>query len=328
MKRARHQRLHLAAGAAALSLLSMILPADGAGSQTARTIKIIVPFAPGGATDSLARVLAEQVTRAQGPTMVVENRPGAGSIIGTEAVSRAAPDGNTVLLVSNSFLINAQLRKQNYDPLTSFEPICHLVKSPQLIVVNGSSPHRTLANLVDAARAKPGQLTMASIGPGSTQHIAFELFKRTASVDMTFVPYTAAAPVLNALLGEHVTSAFADYATTGEQLKARKLRALATASRTRIEPLPDVPTVAESGYPDYEVEVWYGLVVPAKTPKDSVSQLTNWFAAALQVPEVKGKLEAMGLYPVGICGAEFAAHIRTKYEEYGRIIREANIKAE
>jgi tripartite-type tricarboxylate transporter receptor subunit TctC len=145
---------------------------------------------------------------------------------------------------------------------------------------------------------------------------------------MTFVPYAATAPVLNALLGEHVTSAFADYATTGEQLKARKLRALATASRARIESLPDVPTVAESGYPDYEVEVWFGLVVPAKTPNETIAQLTNWFSAALRVPEVKGKLEAMGLYLVGTCGAEFAAHIRSKYEEYGRIIREANIVAE
>ena len=230
--------------------------------------------------------------------------------------------------MSNSFLINAQLRKQNYDPLTSFEAVCYLVKSPQLILVNSGSPYRTLANLVDDAREKPGRLTLGSIGPASTQHIAFELLRRTAKIDMTFVPYTAASPVVNALLGDHIVSAFADYATTGEQIRAGKLRALATASRSRIDSLSDVPTVAESGYPDFEVEVWYGLVVPSKTPKNAISQLAGWFAIALQAPEVRGKLKALGLSPVGQCGAEFADHIRNKYQEYGRIIREGNIKGE
>jgi tripartite-type tricarboxylate transporter receptor subunit TctC len=198
-----------------------------------------------------------------------------------------------------------------------------VVNSPTVIVVNSASPYRTLADLVDAARAKPGDLTLA--GSGSF-YIAFEMLKRAANLNMTFVPYPGGAPAVTALLGEHVTSVFTDYATLAAQLKAGKLRALATGSRTRAEALPDVPTVAESGYKDYDLENWYGLFAPAKTPKETVSQLVGWFTAALQVPEVKAKLVVQGLYPVGICGADFGAFVRKQYEDYGRAIREANLK--
>ena len=157
-------------------------------------------------------------------------------------------------------------------------------------------------------------------------YIAFEMLKRAANLNMTFVPYPGGAPAVTALLGEHVTSMFTDYPTLAEQLKAGKLRALATGSRTRAEALPDVPTVAESGYKDYDMEQWFGVSAPAKTPKERVSQLVGWFTAALQVPEVKAKLAVQGLYPVGICGADFGAFVRKQYDDYGRVIREANIK--
>ena len=215
-----------------------------------------------------------------------------------------------------------------YDPLTSFEPICHLVSFPVVIVVNSTSSYRTLADLLNAARAKPGELTLASIGPASTVQIAFEALKRAANVDMTFVPYAGIAPAVNALLGEHVTSYFGNFRDVAEQITAGKLRALATSSRTRIEPLPDLPTVAESGYKDYELEGWFGLFAPARTPKETVSQLAVWFTAALHAPAVKAKLVVQGLYPAGICGADFSALIRRQYDEYGHAIREANIKAE
>ncbi len=249
-------------------------------------------------------------------------------MIGTEAVARAAPDGNTLLINANSFVINPHLRKLNYDPLTSFEPICYLASTPLFIAVNGASPYGTLAELLNAARAKPGDLTLASVGPATGGHIAFEMLKRAANVNLTYVPYSGNAPAINALLGQHVTSVLVDYTALVEQLKAGKLRALTTASSARIESLPDVPTVAESGYKDYELNIWYGLVAPAKTPKESVSQLAGWFTTALQVPEVKAKLVALALYPVGMCGADFVTFIRKQYDEYGRIIREANIKAE
>ena len=185
---------------------------------------------------------------------------------------------------------------------------------------------RTLSDLLSAARAKPGELTLASIGPGTAFQIAIESLKRAAKVDTTFIPYPGGAPVLNALLGEHVTSAFLSYSTLAEQLGVGKLRAIATWSRTRIESLPEVPTVAESGYKDYEWDYWLGVLAPANTPKKMVSQLAGWLAAALQAPEFRAKLVPLGLYSVGICGADFAALLRKQYDDFGRVIREANIK--
>jgi tripartite-type tricarboxylate transporter receptor subunit TctC len=188
-------------------------------------------------------------------------------MIATEAVSRAVADGNTFLIVGNSFVINPHIRKLTYDPLTSFEPICYLVQSPTVIAVNSASPYRTLGDLLTAARAKPGELTMAASGPATGFQIGFEELKRAADIKMTFVPYGGSGPAVNALLGEHVASGMADYAAVAEHLKAGKLRALAVTSRTRIEPLPEIPTVAESGFKDYEADIWYGLVAPAKRRK-------------------------------------------------------------
>jgi tripartite-type tricarboxylate transporter receptor subunit TctC len=230
---------------AGAAVIFITLSGHCAWSQTSRTIKIVVPSPPGGGPEMLVRVLADQISQAQGPTMVIENRPGAATVIGTEAVARAAPDGNTLLITTTAFVVNPHLRKASYDPLTSFEPICYLASIPQVIAVNSSSPYRTLADLVSAARAKPGELTMASIGPATANHIGFETFKRAANVNMTFVPFPSSIPAVTALLGEHVTAMVGGSAEVAEQVKAGKLRALATASRTRTALLPEVPTVAE-----------------------------------------------------------------------------------
>jgi tripartite-type tricarboxylate transporter receptor subunit TctC len=314
--------------AACLAIILLALSDHGAWCQATRAIKIIVSSTPGGGSDILGRLLAEQIARAQGPTIVIENRPGAGTVIGTDAAARAAPDGNIVLITTPEFVIAPHLRKLNYDPLTSFEPICYLVRSPQVIVVNIASPYHTLADLLNGARAKPGELTLASAGPASSPQIAFEMLKRAADVKMTYVPYPGSAPAVSALLGEHVTSVIAAYPNLAEQLKAGQFRALATASRTRIESLPEVPTLAESGYKDFEADLWYGLVAPAKTSQNIISQLAGLFTAALQAPDIKPKLAVQGLYPVGICGADFGTYLRKQYDEYGGIIREANINAE
>jgi tripartite-type tricarboxylate transporter receptor subunit TctC len=316
------------ATAAVVGIVFVTAVADETRSQATKSIKIVVAVPPGGITDILARLLGEQITRTQGPTVLIENRAGAAGVIGTEAVARAAPDGNTLLIAANPFVINPQMRKVNYHPLTSFEPICYLMNTPTVIVVNSASRYRTLAELLDAARARPGQLTLASIGPGSPYHLSFEILKRAAKVDMTFVPFPGNAPAVNALLGDHVTSMFGTYSDVAEQLAAGNLRALAVASRSRIGALPDVPTVAEAGYKDYEVEIWFGLVAPAKTPKSIVSLLADWFSAAIRVPEVKAKLAMQGLYPVGTCGVDFGAFLRKQYDDYGLAIREANIKTE
>jgi tripartite-type tricarboxylate transporter receptor subunit TctC len=318
----------LLVGLLAISVALLVPAGHRASSQTTRPIKIIVPFPPGGNTDALARLLAGQVGRAQGATMVIENRPGASTEIGMEAAARAISDGNTLLIIGATFLVRPHLRKLSYDPLTSFEPICDLTSTPEAIVVNSASPYRTIADLLDAARFKSGELTLAGIGPGTATEIAFERLKRAANVDMTFVPYPGNAPAVNALLGEHVTSVLADYTILAEQLKAGRLRALATLSPKRVEPFLDVPTLAESGFPNFQMEILNWLFAPANTPKEAISRLAGWFAAALQAPEVRPKLVKLGLYPVGMCGPDFAAHVRTQYEEYGNMIREANIKAD
>jgi tripartite-type tricarboxylate transporter receptor subunit TctC len=284
-----------------------------------------VPFAPGGAASVLARLLADEIIRTPGVTTVVENRPGAGTVIGVEAVARAAPDGNTLLLTNTAVLINPHLRKQSYDPLTAFEPICNVANAPVFMAVNSASPYHTLADFVAAARAKPGELTMASL-TASGGHIAFEEFKRKANVDITFVPFAGAATSVTALLGGHVTAMLDNIATMSEHINSGKLRALATLSPARVEGLENIPTLAESGYNDYVG--WFGLYAPAKVPNATISQLVGWATAAMQAPDAKRKLEPLGLYPTKMCGADFATYVRQQSEEFGRIIREANIKAE
>jgi tripartite-type tricarboxylate transporter receptor subunit TctC len=311
----------------AITCAALTLGGSPAWSQ-ARTIKVLVPFPPGGSADILARLLGDQVAKAQGLTVLVENRPGAGATIAYEAAARAAPDGNTLVINGNSLVINPILRKVNYDPLTSFEPVCYLLSSPQVVVVNSASPYQTLGDLVAAARAKPGELTFASVGPATTQHIGIELIKHAANVNLTHIPYTGGAPTINALLGSHVTAAFANYSEVVEQVNSGKLRALVVTSKKRIDTLPAVPTMDELGYKDFEVEVWFGMLAPAKTPKSEVTQLAEWFTAAMQVPDVKAKLLAIGLYPVGMCGDAYSALIKKQSEEYARVIKEANIKGE
>ena len=229
-------------------------------------------------------------------------------------------------MTANTYLIDAQTRKASYHPVTAFEPICFLVASPAVFVVNGASPYRNLADLIDAARARPGELSMASVGPGTTFQMGFATFTTAAKVSMTFVPYAGSAPAVNAVLGQHVTSAFAGYAVMSEQIKGGLLRALAVATSRRIEPLPDVPTFDESGFRNLEVDNWFGVVAPAGTPKQTVDELGGWFAAALKVPEVKAKLALQGLYPVGMCGAQFADFVRKRYDEYGEAIRATGLK--
>jgi len=316
----RRRLTHLATGAAALVLLGVL--AGGAQSQPGRTIRIVVPFAPGGAASVVARLLADQIGAMQRLTAVVENRPGGGTAIGTEEVARATADGNTLLINNTYLLANANLRKQNYDPLNSFEPICKLGDQPSLLVVNSESPYRTLRDFIAAARAKPGQLTVATFGVS----IPLEEFKRRANVDISLVPYSGSAPAVMALLGGHISAVVDNFATMGEHVNAGKLRALATFAPKRIEGLGSIPTFAEAGYNEFMS--WWGLFAPAKVPKETVSELIGWTMAAMQKPEVKEKLEPLGLYPTKMCGADFAAYLRKQNEDFARIIGEANIKAE
>jgi len=312
--------------AAFIAMAAMVPP--GAQAQVPKTIRILVPFPAGGPTDITARVLAEQIGKQHNATFIVENRLGGGGSIASEAVARAEPDGGTLLIVAAAVLINPLLKKTNYDPLTSFAPLCLLVRSPHVIVVNKDSPIQSFAGFLAQARARPGELTFATVGPATGPHIAFEMLKRRASVDVTFVPYNGTSPSINAVMGGHVSVAMGDFRDVYGALQSGTLRGLATTAAQRLEQLPDLPTVAEQGFPGYEAESWFGIVAPAATPKDTVSQLDGWVQEALRDAEVRSKLVNAGVFPTGTCGAGFAAHLRHQNEEFARTIRDANIKAE
>jgi tripartite-type tricarboxylate transporter receptor subunit TctC len=301
---------------------------NSARGQSGPAVRIVVPFPPGGSADILARLVSQQIGQTAQQAMVVDNRPGAGASIAYELVARAAPDGNTVVVAANSVVINPLLRKVNFDPVKSFAPICNLVTSPLIFVVTNNSPYKTIGDLIAEAHAKPGTITVAALGPATTQHIAFESFERATATSMIFVPFAGGAPAINTLLGQQVAAALVNYSEAVEQIKAGKLRALATASARRLEPAPDLPTVAESGYPGYAAEVWLGVLAPAATPASKVAQLASWFTAAMQSPEVDAKLENIGLYPAVRCGADFAHFIDAQAADYAHIIADAHIKAE
>jgi tripartite-type tricarboxylate transporter receptor subunit TctC len=315
-------------GVLAVASVMVAMPNHAAWPQGGKVIHIILTVPPGGSIDVLFRILTDSISTTKGQTFVIESRPGAGGVIAAELVARATPDGTTLLSNNNGTIISAILRKVNYDPLTSFEPICYLVTTPQLVVVNSASPYRTLSELIDAAHAKPGELSIASVGPNTTQHIGIERLKKLAKADLTYVPFPGGAPTVNALLGGHVTSAVLNWSEIGEQVKAGKARALATMALRHIEPLPNLPTVSESGYQGFETDVWFGVTAPAKTSKETAAQLIGWFKAALADPDVKAKLAAQALYARPICGDEFNAYLRRQSELFAQLIRDLNFKTQ
>lgn len=324
------RRLLLLASALALcpAPLSAQTPsAQTSGAQVPKTLRIIVPLAAGGGGDIVARMIAEQVSRTSGISVVVENRPGAGTVLATEYVARAEPDGATLLFTNAAFLINPHVRKQNYDPFKSFEPVCSVVSYPLFVVVKADSPLRTLADFVKAAQAKPGTVTVAAAGPNTASHIALETLKIATKTDVIFVPFPGTAPAITALLGGHVMSLYADYTSVAEPLKNGDLRALSVASAKRFEKFPDVPTVTESGYPDPEQLSWNGLFAPANTPPALLGQLQKLFSDAGLSEEIKGKLAQQGLSPGVACGTEFKAGLQQQYDLFGRVMSSANMKA-
>ena len=315
-----------AACLAALLTVVLALPAPSAWAQSGKTIKLIVPYPPASGPDILSRLMAEQIGRTQGMTVVIENRPGGGTLIGTEAAARAAPDGTTVLLIANSFVTNPALKPQNYDVNTTFDPVCYLASTPMVLVVQSSSPYKKLDDLISAARENPGKLSMAAATNSSLQ-VAYEVLKISAKIDMTFVPFNGTAPAINNLMGGHVTAVMADYPTVTGHLKSGTLRALLTASPKRVADLPDVPTFTEAKHTKHEVDIFYGIVTPAKTPPDQLKLLQDSFSAALKAADVQPKLAAQGLFPVGMCGAPWGDFIRKMHEEYARVIPQTSMKA-
>jgi tripartite-type tricarboxylate transporter receptor subunit TctC len=313
------------AAAAVLALIATFAPSSTF-AQSSKTLKIIVPYTPGSGPDIISRLMSEQIQRAGGPTVLVESRPGGGMTIGTEAAARAEPDGNTVLLVANAFVINMALKRGNFT-LANFEPICNLATAPMPLVVQSSAPWKTVQELVADAKANPGKITFASGGPATSLHIAIEVLRLATKIDINYVPYGGTAPAMNALLGGHVQAVWADFPTIFPQLRSGALRALVSTSPKRLDVLPGVPIMEETGITKYVAEIFYGIVAPAKTPPEALKHLTEMFTAAMSPPEMKAKFDQQGMVPDGACGAKFGTFLRDITADYERITTAAGIKA-
>jgi tripartite-type tricarboxylate transporter receptor subunit TctC len=292
-----------------------------------KPLRIVVPFPPSGSVDVAARALAPPLTKAFGQSVVVDNRPGAGTVIGTELVARAPADGHTFLIAGFTFIANAALRtKLPFDSMRDFVGVARIGTDPYIISVHPSLPVRTAQDIVALARANPGQLTYASNGTGSAQHVTGEMLKQIAKIDIIHVPYQGGAPSAVAVLGGHTTILISTIATVTPHLNAGKLRAIAVTSQTRSDQAKDVPTLAESGFPDFELTSKLGAFARSATPKELINRLGAEIVRALQIPEVKESLFKQGISATPMGPAEFDAIIRAEIPKIQKIVRDAGIK--
>jgi tripartite-type tricarboxylate transporter receptor subunit TctC len=293
-----------------------------------KPVRIFVPYAPGGAVDILTRTLGDAVSRQWGQGVVVENRPGAGGVIASQALVTSAPDGYTLIVVASGHPTNSFLYpKLPYDTFKDFTPISQLASSPNILLVRADSAFKTLADMIAAARAKPGSLSFAHAGTGTSTHLAGELLKNLAGIDINAIPYKGGAPSINDLLGGQIPMSFNNGPESVGQLEAGTLRALAVTTATRAAFLPNVPSMAET-VPGYDTEVWWGLLGPAGMPPDVLAKISHDFVAALNTDVVKERLNKLGATPIGSSPAQFDAKIHADYEKWGPIIKAAGIKAE
>ena len=312
-----------------LSALAFVLCAAGALAQSfpAKPVRMVVPFAAGGGTDIIGRLVAQKVTEAWGQQMLVENRAGGGSVIGTEAVARSAADGYMLLLAAPPFTTNAALLpKLPYDSLQDFAPVILVATAPLIVVVHPSLPARSIKELVAIAKARPGQLSYGTSGNGGPQHLAGELLKSMAGIDLLHVPYKGGGPAVVDLVGGQVQLAFASTLTALPFVKVGRLRAIAVTGARRSAILPDLPAVAEAGFPGYETTTWYGILARGGTPPAVIATLNADIARALNLPEVKDRLASEGAEVVGGTPAAFAAFIQAEIARVRKLAKTTVIK--
>jgi tripartite-type tricarboxylate transporter receptor subunit TctC len=310
-------------------VLTAVLGIDAAVAQgfPSKPVRLVAPFPAGGAVDIVARTLAQPLSRAFGQNVIVDNRPGSTGVIGAELVARAPADGYTLLVGGSGMAINPAVRlKLPYDTLKDFAGVARLATNPIFISVHPSLPVRTIKELVALARARPGQLTYATSGSASPLHLAMETFKALAKVDIIHVPYQGGAPATIAVLGGHTSILVVNVSEAAPHVATGKLRALAVTSLMRSDVLKEVPTVAESGFPGFDIFVWLGAWVPAATPKEVINRLGAEMTRALQLPEVKDSLGRLGLSTAAMEPEQFDAFFRAEVQRYGKIVREVNMK--
>ena len=314
-----------------ISAIALAAFASNAFSQDtypSRPIRIIVPFAPGGGLDITTRLIGQKLTESWGQNIVVDSRPGAATIVGTQIASKAAPDGYTLLMITTTFAINPGLyAKLPYDPLRDFTPVTQLNTQPNVIVVAPSFAGKSVKDLIAMAKSKPGELTFASPGAGSAPHLSAEMFQRAAGINMVHVPYKGIPPAVTDVLGGRVAMLFTTTISAAPHVKAGKLRALALTSAKRQSSMADVPTIGET-LPGYRAEAFQGMVVPAGTPQAIVNKLAAEVVRIVQLPEVVQRFELDGAEAVGSTPKEFAAFLKTEMGKWSRVIKEAGIKPE
>ncbi|RYE73291.1 MAG: tripartite tricarboxylate transporter substrate binding protein [Oxalobacteraceae bacterium] len=318
---------------AAFSLWAFFTPAhsaESAQSFPSKPIKIVVPYSPGGTTDLLARTIGKHLSETWKQPVIVENKPGVNGMLGSDLVAKSTPDGYTIGIASpGSHAANAGLYPNiTYDTIKDFTPVTLAVSAPLVLVAHPSLNVKNVKEVIQLAKAKPGEISYASGGAGSSQHLAMELFNHTANVQMTHVPYKGSAASYVDLIGGRVTLEFDALPSAMPHVKAGKLLALAVASSSRVPFLPDVPTVAESGLPGYESSSWYGIVAPANLPKDILAKLNGEIVTALKKPDIADILTKAGVIVVAGTPEQFSAHIKSEVAKAGKIISAANIKAE
>jgi tripartite-type tricarboxylate transporter receptor subunit TctC len=295
-----------------------------------KPIRFVVPYPAGGPLDTVARLLGQRVSEAVKQPVVVDNKPGAGGNIGAADVARAAPDGYTILMGAvATHAINPTLYASiPYDPVRDFLPVTQVASTPNVLVVNPSVPAANVREFIAYAKANPGKLNFGSGSTGSAGHLAGELFKSMAGVEMTHVPYKGAAPAMNDLVGGQIQLMFDNLASSLGQVRAGRIKALAVTTAKRTALAPELPTVAESGRPGFDISTWFGIFVPAGTPRDVVERLHAEFTRALAEPQVREKMVALGAEPVGNKPEEFAAYIRAEADKYARVIKASGAKAD
>jgi tripartite-type tricarboxylate transporter receptor subunit TctC len=314
---------------AALCVFATIILSDGLGAQAypAKAIRVVVPYAPGGATDLTARLVGQKMQEAMKQNVLVDNRPGAGGVIGAEIVAKAAPDGYTVLIaVPAELVILPHLQKMPYNVGRDFAPVSLAVVTPLILVVHPSLPVKSVKELVAFARARPGQLSYASAGTGGVQHLAGELFKITMKLDMTHVPYKGAGPVMPDLIGGHVPMFFSGMPPAMPHVKANKLRALAVTTTRRSPAATAIPTMDEAGVPGFDISNWFAYFVPTGTPADVVNRLNTEINRGLAQPDVKEKLANVGAETVGTAPADLAKFVRAESDKFEKLIRLSGAK--
>ena len=309
--------------------VAMLSAGDAMALYPERPVRIVVPFAPGGGTDVVARTLAQEMARDLGAAVVIENKPGAGTIIGTQAVATSIPDGYTLLMGTFSHAVNPSLNANlPYDPHRDFAPVALVARSFNVVVVNPGSSIKSIADLIAAAKAGPGKLSYGTFGIGTSAHLAGELFKDMAKVDLTMVPYKGAAPAITDLIGGQIDVMFTTVASAAALVESGQLRAIAVTSAERSPAFAQLPTVAEAGVPGYTAESWYGLFAPARTPADIISRLNKSAASAVRSEAFKKLSANEGLVMIARPPEELDRYVRSEEERWRAVIRDAGIKVE